>query len=281
MHDRTETILPLEGEKMFDYKTVEEKAVEWGVSTRHLQQLCRKNRIEGAIKRAGAWFIPANAPNPVQNTRTSDKPFQFVGTKKKIFDSAIQLFTQKGFENVTMSDLAKTAGIKQSAVYNHFKSKQEILDTIYEFYYHHYLSSRPTAEYLIQLLEKESLNNVISKGFFYQYDNEILEQISEINSLIIQRAAIDEQALDLFYDLNLEEGIKFVENSLNKAIKIGRIAPTDTHTISVLINCLQVYKLMWWMVDPPENVVKRITRDEQAMHKLIASLLTDKRAISK
>jgi len=263
---------------MFDYKTVEEKAIEWGVSTRHLQQLCRKNRIEGAIKRAGAWFIPSNALNPMRNTRTSDKPFQFVGTKKKIFDSAIQLFTQKGFENVTMSDLARTAGIQQSAVYNHFKSKQEILNTIYDFYYHHYLSSRPTAEYLVNLLEKESLYNVISKGFFYKYDNEILEQISEINSLIIQRAAIDEHAMELFYELNLQEGVKFVEDSLNRAIEVGRIAPTDTHTISVLINCLQVYKLMWWMVDPPENVVRKITRDEQAMHKLIASLLSDKKA---
>ena len=266
------------GAEMFDYKTVEEKAAEWGVSARHLQQLCRKDRIEGAIKRAGAWFIPAHTPSPVQNTRVGDKPFQFVGTKKKIFDSAIQLFVQKGYENVTMSDLAKTAGIQQSAVYNHFKSKQEILDTIYGFYYHYYLSSRPTAEYLVGLLEKESLYNVITKGFFYKYDNEILEQISEINSLIIQRASFDELALDLFYKLNLEEGIEFVEDSLNKAVETGRIAPTDTHTVAVLINCIRTYKLLWWMVDPPEDVVKRITKDEHAMQKVLASLLTDMRS---
>jgi len=263
---------------LFDFQTVEEKAHEWGVSARHLQQLCRKNRIDGAIKRAGAWFIPADTPSPVQNTRTGDKPFKFVGTKKKIFDSAIQLFVEKGFENVTMSDLAKTAGIQQSAVYNHFKSKQEILDTIYAYYYHYYLSSRPTEEYLMGLLEKESLFNVISKGFFYKYDSEIFEQISEINSLIIQRASLDELALDLFYKLNLEEGIGFVEDSLNKAIEIGRIAPTDAHTVAVLINCIKVNKLLWWMVDPPEEVVKRITKDEQATLKIIASLLTDKKA---
>jgi len=260
---------------MFNFQTVEEKAAEWGVSTRHLQQLCRKKRIEGAIKRAGAWFIPKDTPNPVQNTKTSDKPFRFVGTKKKIFDSAIQLFVQKGFENVTMNDLANTAGIRQSAVYNHFNSKQEILDTIYGFYAHHFQSSRPTEEYLLELLEKESLSNVISKGFFYKYDNEILEQISEINSLIIQRASIDEHALELFYKLNLKEGIEFVEDGLNKAIEINRIAPTDTHTMAVLINCIRAYKLLWWMVDPPEDVLRRIKKDEQAMNKVIASLFTD------
>lgn len=70
---------------MQNYKTVEEKAGEWNITPRHVQYLCRTGRVEGAIKRAGAWFIPDDAPAPVKNTKKSNvyviKDFKFVGTK--------------------------------------------------------------------------------------------------------------------------------------------------------------------------------------------------------
>ena len=75
---------------MFSYKTVEEVAVEWGITLRHIQNLCREGKIEGAEKRAGAWFIPDNTLNPEKKAKADDKPYSFVGTKKKIFDNAIK-----------------------------------------------------------------------------------------------------------------------------------------------------------------------------------------------
>ena len=259
---------------MYAFKTVEEKAAEWGVTIRHIQQLCKKKKIDGSVKRAGVWFIPDDAPNPIKNTKESENPFTFVGTKKNIFDNSIKLFTQRGYENVSMNDIADSVGIWQSALYNHFSSKQEILDTIYGFYYHHWTSSRPSMEYLEVLLRNRSSPiDIITKGFIYAFEESIVEQMSDVIKIIMQRVSTDIKATELFKKLLLEEGITFVENGLNRAIEAGRLKPSDTHTISTLINCARLYRLLWWMAGPSEEVHKKLDKDEQAMYELIASLL--------
>ncbi len=51
-------------------------------------------------------------------------------TKEKILDHALKLFSSKGYKATTVRDIAGAVGIKQSALYNHFKNKDEILETL-------------------------------------------------------------------------------------------------------------------------------------------------------
>lgn len=50
---------------MLDYMTVQEAAEKWGISTRRIQLLCSEKRVEGAVKRAGSWFVPTDTEKPV------------------------------------------------------------------------------------------------------------------------------------------------------------------------------------------------------------------------
>ncbi|MCL1983197.1 MAG: TetR family transcriptional regulator [Clostridiales bacterium] len=260
---------------MFNYKTIEEMAEKWGVTTRHIQNLCRTGKIESAVKRAGAWFIPSDAPSPVKNTKIDDRPFMFVGTKKKIFYSAIRLFTERGYENVSLNDIADTIGIRQSAIYNHFKSKQEILDTIYDFYHYYQISNRPGPEELEALLETGSIFDIITKGFIYQFEEGVIEQMLDIAKIVFQRASTDAKAKELFQDLILNEAIVFVEDGLGKAVDAGRFAPFDTRSMSILINCIRLYTLIWLLVGPPPGILAKQVEDEYKLYALIANLITD------
>jgi AcrR family transcriptional regulator len=51
-------------------------------------------------------------------------------TKEKILKTALKLFSTKGFKATTVRDIAGAMGVKQSALYNHFKNKDEILETL-------------------------------------------------------------------------------------------------------------------------------------------------------
>ena len=51
-------------------------------------------------------------------------------TKEKILKRALKLFSSKGFKATTVRDIAGSIGMKQSALYNHFKNKDEILETL-------------------------------------------------------------------------------------------------------------------------------------------------------
>ena len=51
-------------------------------------------------------------------------------TKEKILNTSLKLFAEKGYKPTTVRDIAGAVGIKQSALYNHFKNKDEILTTL-------------------------------------------------------------------------------------------------------------------------------------------------------
>jgi len=47
-------------------------------------------------------------------------------TRRAIMDAAIKLFSEKGFENTTVNQLAREAGVGKSTIYGYFQSKNEI-----------------------------------------------------------------------------------------------------------------------------------------------------------
>lgn len=51
-------------------------------------------------------------------------------TKERIVEEALTLFSTKGFKGTSVKNIADSVGIKDSSLYKHYKSKQEIFDTI-------------------------------------------------------------------------------------------------------------------------------------------------------
>jgi AcrR family transcriptional regulator len=51
-------------------------------------------------------------------------------TREKILNEALTLFSIKGYDPVTVREIAYAVGIKESSLYNHFKNKQDIFDSI-------------------------------------------------------------------------------------------------------------------------------------------------------
>ena len=47
-------------------------------------------------------------------------------TKDKIFDTALDLFSKKGYDSVSVRTIASEVGIKESSIYNHYSSKHLI-----------------------------------------------------------------------------------------------------------------------------------------------------------
>ncbi len=56
------------------------------------------------------------------------------GTKQRILDVSLDLFSQNGFSAVSVRDICKRVGIKESSVYYHFKNKQSILDDLLQHF---------------------------------------------------------------------------------------------------------------------------------------------------
>ena len=78
-------------------------------------------------------------------------------TKQAILDAAITLFSTNGFENTSIEELAKSAGVGKGTVYGYFQTKKEILYAFCEYeleQIHKELANRadPNAPILEQVL---------------------------------------------------------------------------------------------------------------------------------
>ena len=87
-----------------------------------------------------------------------------MNTKEKIFDVALELFSKKGYDSVSLREIAEEVGIKKSSIYSHYPSKEAILMDIFD--------------YFTDLFEENELLN--SKDFNLSVDNEILLENPEL-----------------------------------------------------------------------------------------------------
>ena len=51
-------------------------------------------------------------------------------TKERILEEALRLFAKNGYLGTSMNDIARQLGVTKAALYKHYTSKQEILDSI-------------------------------------------------------------------------------------------------------------------------------------------------------
>ncbi|MBO4461017.1 MAG: TetR/AcrR family transcriptional regulator [Clostridiales bacterium] len=60
-----------------------------------------------------------------------------MNTREKIMDVALHMFSERGYEAVSVRDICGEVGIKESTLYYHFKNKKDILDSLVEKFKSH------------------------------------------------------------------------------------------------------------------------------------------------
>lgn len=65
------------------------------------------------------------------NKSITKRQEQALETKDRIYSAAIELMDRDGFENITIADISKMAGVSVGAFYHYFTSKNDILAEIF------------------------------------------------------------------------------------------------------------------------------------------------------
>ena len=55
-------------------------------------------------------------------------------TKRKIFETSMKLFAEKGYEATSIEEITATVGVAKGTLYYHFTSKEEIFNFLIEIY---------------------------------------------------------------------------------------------------------------------------------------------------
>ncbi|AZV43923.1 TetR/AcrR family transcriptional regulator [Peribacillus asahii] len=77
----------------------------------------------------------------MSKSKLTSRDIKAVETKSRIFQTAYKLISEKEYENVSISDICKSADVSIGAFYHHYKGKDDILLEIYSQADKHYNES--------------------------------------------------------------------------------------------------------------------------------------------
>jgi AcrR family transcriptional regulator len=119
-----------------------------------------------------------------------------IDTRTSILKVALQLFLKKGYKDVSYTDLIAKTGLSKGAIYHHFKSKEDLLASVFEFLMES--GSQPIAgDPEKEVKDYESFRKLFIKTKELQFKSfkKLLETESvKLNKLLFFLEAINENA---------------------------------------------------------------------------------------
>lgn len=201
------------------------------------------------------------------------RPKGLTGTKDRIMDTAIDLFSRKGYEAVAVQEIAAAVGIKKSSIYSHFKSKDQILQSILSYFSKELARSHvkpPDEEKLIEFcLDTQGpagLMAVAGKQFDDLMKTPKMRKIWRMIAMEIYRNSM----IRSFYEREvIDRPVRFWEKAFRAMMKRSLIRQTDAGTLAREFQSFQVYLQVKYLVrfneEESEDFYTEI-ENEQAAH---------------
>lgn len=150
-------------------------------------------------------------------------------TKERMFLSAIYLFSAKGFANVGIRELCRSVNVKESAFYNHFASKDDLLIAIFQRFVE--ISTR-------EVFTDEELQTIINTGNIDAYLKKSMKEFTvcidnplyfTILQIIIMESYTNPKAYDMVKNNSY---VLHTETVLNMMMARGFLKKLDARTVS-------------------------------------------------
>lgn len=163
-------------------------------------------------------------------------------TKEKITKEALTLFSKQGYKDTSVKNIADAVGIKDASLYNHFKSKQEIFDSIVKLISEHISDLSETlsmpqddGQYtarsiFYEKLDLEKLKELSRKVFlFYLTD----PYISKFWRIAHMEQYSNPQIYTMFRKIFMENAISYQEKLFAEMMNQGVLYPGDAKAAAI------------------------------------------------
>ncbi|MEK4486171.1 TetR/AcrR family transcriptional regulator [Psychrobacillus sp. FSL H8-0484] len=148
---------------------------------------------------------------PVKKQRRGEE------TKKKILKVALELFSEKGFNKVTVDDIVKKSGTSKGSFYQHFRTKADIFLVRFMEVDNYYLEVYQSFPVDMDPIEKLSI-------FTQKLMHFLEEEMGKNLMKVIYRAALESKEHTYFLDSN-RTLFKILRAIVEESIEKGQIKP--------------------------------------------------------
>lgn len=172
-------------------------------------------------------------------------------TKDLILQTALRLFAERGYNGVSMRELAKEVGIKAASIYNYFSSKEELFNHLLAEMQNRYeqivkklnIPMGKSKETALQYaaLSEEGLQELAVSLFLYFAKDEFAVSFRK---MLIGEKYRNLAAGDLFKDMFIKEPLKYQTELFQKLIEQGKLLDVDPK-----IMALQFYAPLFLLLE--------------------------------
>jgi AcrR family transcriptional regulator len=103
--------------------------------------------------------------------KLTKRKIQGTETRRKIFETSLELFNRHGYDNVTIDDICEKIGMSKGAFYTHFKSKDQVvlenfmhLNSFYDDAINEIPAKKASLEKMF-LFQQKVMKNISSIGY--------------------------------------------------------------------------------------------------------------------
>ena len=156
-----------------------------------------------------------------------------LSTRDKIFHVALDLFYRSSYESVSMRDIAQAANVKIPTIYNHFESKEAILQSFYDFYKKHWSQAIPNIDKLLPLVGIKQPYELLTK-VKYRFDPALQQTMGRIFCLAVRD--INFKRSEEFIQVHVIDTVnQLLRPLLETMLAMGQIEPLDIDVFLCLV----------------------------------------------
>lgn len=149
--------------------------------------------------------------------------------RELIMAAAIQVFSQKGYHNAKMEEIALAAGIGKGTIYEYFASKLQLLQDIMEQSFHRYEDSLGAD--INNSLSFEAKMKILLEGHF-----RFCQQNKELTRFLFWDTEVCDEELREWAVKKRAEKEGRLQEIIQAGIKSGEIRDLDPKLITVMIS---------------------------------------------
>ncbi|HAS90892.1 MAG TPA: hypothetical protein DCS12_01085 [Clostridiales bacterium] len=171
----------------------------------------------------------------MEKNESTQKRKKGLETTRQILNISADLFARNGYDSVSVRKIAENAGIKESSLYNHFKSKADILERLFDELIYLIPQTRPSDEEIDRMLmfmEPEEIFKNIVFTVGKSSNLTLLNTMTIINNERFNNA----RAAEIYFKYLINEPTDYYERLITKMIEIKMIKPIDARSVAQQYN---------------------------------------------
>jgi len=154
-------------------------------------------------------------------------------TKDTIFGTAVEMFSEKGYDNISTREVARAAGVNESTAYYYYKSKEAILDDILTVYRRKLERYLITKEQVERYLKTETPREVLQRLLPFFKEEEGLFML-RANRIVCMQQHTNLKAKNLVMDYLMDKAAKSIKGALDILMERGLIPAFNTKPYAVI-----------------------------------------------